>query len=264
MLASARYASKIIKASALIGDTRTLLTQWNLGSSVPENLARLHAENLLGKSSRSRLENVLPVFRQRYMADPAVLAGLVVLAHAGLPAPVLDTILLHLTLASDALLADCITDLLAPAYARGMRAITPLQVQNWVRAQVDAGKTERPWGPATVERVAQGLLATLRDFGVLHGKIHKYIAPPLVPVESFAFIALLRYRAGVVGERLLHDAAWGQLMLNELAVERSFVASHQEQLVEFYAAGRAVRISFPSVSPEEYAHALAQRAYSTA
>ena len=109
MLASARYASKIIKASALIGDTRTLLTQWNLGRSLPENLARLHAENLLGKSSRSRLENVLPVFRQRYMADPAVLAGLVVLAHAGLPAPVLDTILLHLTLASDALLATAIT-----------------------------------------------------------------------------------------------------------------------------------------------------------
>ena len=48
MPAPARYASKIIKASALIGDTRTLLTQWNLGSSVPENLARLHAENLLG------------------------------------------------------------------------------------------------------------------------------------------------------------------------------------------------------------------------
>ena len=36
---AARYASKIIKAGALLADTKTLLSHWNVALSVQENLA---------------------------------------------------------------------------------------------------------------------------------------------------------------------------------------------------------------------------------
>ena len=35
---STRYSSKIIKAGALIGDTKTLLSHWDLDASIDENI----------------------------------------------------------------------------------------------------------------------------------------------------------------------------------------------------------------------------------
>jgi hypothetical protein len=54
-----RYSSKIIKAGALLADTKTLLVHWNSAKSVQENLARMRQENRFGKASRSRVEDVL-------------------------------------------------------------------------------------------------------------------------------------------------------------------------------------------------------------
>jgi hypothetical protein len=74
---SPRYASKIIKAGALLSDTKTLLALWDRSASVAENLDRFQRENLFGKASRSRVEDILAIFRQRYLEDVAVLPALV-------------------------------------------------------------------------------------------------------------------------------------------------------------------------------------------
>src|SRR5262245_8352360 len=55
--AAALYTSKIIKAGALLADTKTLLAHWDLTASVPENLRRIRHQNLFGKASRSRVED---------------------------------------------------------------------------------------------------------------------------------------------------------------------------------------------------------------
>jgi hypothetical protein len=254
------YASKIIKAGALLADTKTLLNEWDEARTVAENLERFRHENLFGKASRSRVEDILAIFRQRYLADPELLRALLVLARSTMPAQSLDRILYLLTLRNDPLLHDVVADLLLPFYERGQQEITVADLTLWVRQQVAAGFTERAWGQETTERVAQGIAATLRDFGVLQGVLHKRIAAPFLPTDAFCFIALLRYRELQSGERLLRDPEWRLFFLPDLAVERMFVAAHQEHLLEYYAAGRVVRIEFPTLSLEEYARALAQRA----
>ena len=59
----ALYTSKIIKAGALIADTKTLLAHWNESVSVVENLKQFRRDNLFGKASRSRVEDILTIFR---------------------------------------------------------------------------------------------------------------------------------------------------------------------------------------------------------
>ena len=63
------YTSKIIKAGALLADTKTLLSHWDVDATVPENLDRISRENVFGKASRSRVEDILAVFRQRYLVE---------------------------------------------------------------------------------------------------------------------------------------------------------------------------------------------------
>ncbi len=256
-----RYASKIIKAGALLADTKTLLGEWDAARSINENLDRFRRENLFGKNSRSRVEDILAIFKQRYLGDAELLQALLVLGRANMPAQSFDRILYLLALHNDPLLHDAVAELLVPLYDRGQQEVALADLVRWIRTQVAAGFTERTWGHETIERVGQGIAATLRDFGVLQGVVHKRITPPFLPVDAFCFIALLRYRELQAGERLLRDSEWRLFFLPDIAVEREFVAAHQEHLLEYYAAGRVVRIEFPTTSLEEYARALTQRTY---
>ena len=47
------YTTKIIKAGALLSDTRVLLTHWDENVPVADNLERFLRQNLFGKTSRS-------------------------------------------------------------------------------------------------------------------------------------------------------------------------------------------------------------------
>jgi hypothetical protein len=91
--AHAPYTTKIIKAGALLADTKTLLAHWDLDSSVQDNLQRIQHENIFGKASRSRVEDILRIFRQRYLTEEAVTRALVVLVKNQFPASALDRIL---------------------------------------------------------------------------------------------------------------------------------------------------------------------------
>src|ERR1035437_800180 len=78
---SAPYSSKIIKAGALISDTKTLLSHWDVDASVEENINRVHRNNVFGKASRSRVKDILAIFRKRYLSERSVTKALVTLVR---------------------------------------------------------------------------------------------------------------------------------------------------------------------------------------
>src|SRR5688572_21684970 len=89
----ALYSSRIIKAGALLSDTRMVLENWDVGASLSDNLSRIHETNLLGKASRSRVSDVLAAFRRRYFGDPQLLQALAILAKGPISGDTLDRIL---------------------------------------------------------------------------------------------------------------------------------------------------------------------------
>lgn len=253
------YSTKIIHASALVADTRLLLASWDPAQSVPQNVQRVLAENVLAKTSRARLKKELAAFKQRYLSDPEITAALVALVQADAPAELLHPILYFLTTQADPLVGDCVTDLLAPMVAEGQREITTAEVTAWLLAVMRAGKTAGRWSPATAERVAHGLLATLRDLDIIAGKAKKFLQRPFLATGAFAFIAFLLHRAGRTGERLVTDATWARFLLSRHEVEQHFVAAEQDGLLHYHAAGRVVRVEFPAATPKEYVRVLADR-----
>jgi Putative inner membrane protein (DUF1819) len=255
----AKYSSKIIKAGALLPDTKLLLENWDEEVDVRTNLERVRQQNLFGKASRSRVEDILLILRQRYLKNPEILKALVALARGGMSAESLDRILYFQAARSDPLLHDLVTELLADWSTRSDREVRTSEVQNWVDEQVKAGNTERPWSFEVQRRVVQGLLATLRDFGVLEGSVKKRMVYVYLPIDAFAFIAFQLMREGRSGERLLNDSEWRLFFLPQGRAERFFLEAHQEGLLEYYAAGRVVRIDFPVKDLEDYAGFLAQR-----
>jgi hypothetical protein len=255
------YSSKIIKAGALISDTKTLLAHWHPSEIVAENTARLRRENVFGKSSRSRVEDIVAIFRQRYMGEPSVTSALACLAQSRLPSAVLDRLLYFHSARADSLLFDSVVEILQPMHDKGIVTVELPEVHAQLSKWVEQGKTTGHWSSATITRIAQGLLATLRDFGVLEGAVKKRITPPFLPDEATAYIAFYLNQHQPSGAKLVEQRDWQLFFLTPEVVERLLFEAHQKDLLEYHVAGTVTRLTFPARTLEEYADVIAQRAH---
>lgn len=260
-LSNTVYTSKIIKAGALLADTKTMLAQWDESLSVSENLNRFRRENIFGKASRSRIEDILIIFRQRFLTSESVTRSLVTFVHAGFPPEALDRILYFFAAQADLLLHDIVTEVLAHFHAVGKVDVTPLDIRTALTRWVSEGKMAGQWSENTLIRATRELLSTLRDFGVLQGANNKRLAPIYLPVEAFAYLAFYLQQHQPSGERLLDDPEWQLFFFSRHTVERFFLEAHQQHLLDYHAAGSIIRIAFPTTSLEEYAYALTQRSH---
>lgn len=251
-----KFTSRIIKAGALVTDSTILLAHWRSDQTPSENMDRLREENPFGKASRSRLADILPIFRRRYLFDPVIASSLALLVQRKFPSQPLKQLLFFYAVRADALLFSFVTEELWGRYRRGRRDLPTDEVIRLLEEWVDAGRTTTRWGRETIERVGQGLLATLRDFGILEGAVKKRLNPPPLTPSAFAFLAFSLANAGFSGGQLLAHPDWGIFFLDPNATERLFIAADQEGLLRFSAAGAVVRIDFPVSSLDDYARFL--------
>jgi hypothetical protein len=253
------YTSRIIKASALIADTKTLLASWDPEQDTSTNLEHARRTNLFGKASRSRVEDILNIFRQRYFDDPEVGNALSILVKGNVPGQWVDPLLYYYSVKNDqTLTSDCFGSNPSQTNEWLFRYISRAcyaQVRDWVAE----GKTTTEWGEKTTLRVAQNALAALRDFGVLQGKVNKTITPMYLPVEAFTYLAFEMWRHERSGEKVLGSEDWKLFFLPTQGVERFFLEAHQEKLLAYYAAGSIVRLEFPENNLVEMANALVER-----
>ena len=256
---SAPYTSRIIKAGALIGDTKTLLSHWRVDASVDENLKRLRRENVFGKASRSRVEDILAIFRQRYLTEESVTKALVTLVRQKFPTAALERLLYFHSARADKLLHDAVTEILVPMQARGLVDINMQNFRRSLAKRIDEGRTTGHWSEPTVTRIAQGLLSAIRDFGILQGAVNKRIAPAYFPIESFAYIVFYLKQHQPSGAKLIELADWKLFFLSREGVERLLFEAHQRDLLEYHVAGNVTRLTFPAETLEGYAHVLAKR-----
>ena len=256
---STSYTSKIIKAGALIADTKTLLSHWDVDASVDENINRVLRDNVFGKASRSRVEDILKIFRQRYLTEESVTKALVTLVRRKFPTAALEKLLYFHAARADQLLFDAVTELIVPMQAQGLLDINVQNFRRSIEKWVDEGKMGSRWSESTVVHTVQGLLSTLRDFGVLQGAVNKKIAPAHFPIASFAYIVFYLKQRQPSGAMLIELPDWKLFFLSREAVERYLFEAHQRNLLEYHVAGSVTRLTFPAETIEEYANVLAQR-----
>ena len=254
------YTARLTKSSALVAEMRRLVLEWDDTAGCGERLVR---QNVLASPTRSRSHDVITrAFIPRYVdSTPRDLwKPLAILERQGWPQQALLPLHYFAAASAEPVLWDFVVEFLAPRYATGHLDVSVEDARRFLsRAPADRFPKGR-WGESVTVRVAQGLLATLRDFGVLAGAVKKRITPIYLPVTSFAFLAKLRSDAGSLGRALLADPCWHLFYLGEAAAERLFVEAQQERLLAYNAAGSVIRVDFPARNLEDYADVIARRA----
>ena len=253
------YTAKIIKGGSLIADSKVLLSAWDSEASVDENLRTMQQKNTLGRASRSRVDDILRALQQRLLDDGDVTRALLTICRCQPTSASLVKLLYYHAARADQLLYDVVTEVLVQHHLAGTAQVQLADVVRPLQSWVRLGRTRGTWGESTVVRVAQGLLATLRDFGVLEGAVNKRIAPSYLPLHAFAYVAFYLLDELRSGERLLSSPDWRLFFLDRGAVERFLIEAQQHNLLEYHAAGDVTRITFPADSLSEYAHVLCGR-----
>jgi hypothetical protein len=251
--------SKIIKGGALVADSRLVLSSWDLEAGVDQNLRIMQEQNLLGRSSRSRVDDILRVLSQRFLDNRDVTGALVTICRCLPMSALLLKLLYYHAAKADRLIYHLVIEVLDRYHGTGTSKVRLADITDPLKSWVTEGRTGGTWGEATVVRVAQGLLAALRDFGVLEGRVSKRIAPSYLPLEAFAYVAFCLRDEVRSGERVLDSRDWKLFFLDRSAVERFFIEAQQHNLLEYHAAGGVTRITFPADSLSEYAHVLCGR-----
>ncbi len=267
MAASSRlYNSRVQKGGALIPEVRALLRVWDPEADTDELVEELTRRNFLGKSTRARMRDVLRrTFVPRYVNGMPSDAwrSLQPLERAGFPPDQMLSLLYYHAARSERLIYDFASEVVYDIYRAGLSEVPVQQALDFIARAVRDGRIDPAWSASVSLKVARGVLAALRDFGILEGRARKCIRPPSLAVPAFAYIAFCVKHQAASGQGTLCHRDWRLLLLDRGDVERLLVAAHQQDLLWYQAAGSVVRIDFPTDNLVEYAHALAERANPT-
>jgi hypothetical protein len=257
--------TNLIKSSGLLPDIALLISAWDEGKSVEENFDAAIRQNLFGKGSRKRVADILKVFRQRYLPNDGSAQAFRVFVGSTLPSEVTDRVVYYYTALAEPAMYDFVVEHLYPMYLRGERQVTIRNALDFLGEAIRQGRTMGKWeSENTRKRVAQGLLSTLRDCGVLSGMVHspeKILAPARLPTPAFAFIAFHLKRGEASGERLIRHRHWQLFFLGPQEVDGYFAEAAAQKLLTYQAAGSIIRIEFPTADYLEYAHALVRGSF---
>lgn len=160
---------------------------------------------------------------------------------------------------SEPLIRDFVLDVLWPKLAASSSEVPLSEVIRFIRHQPLEEFGGRRWSESVETKVARGLLAALRDFGILDGKSTKRLSGYGMPLAAFGFIAFILKMKSQSGHQLLHDSEWRLFFLSPHAVETYFIEAQQAKFLTYDAAGKVIRVGFPADTLEEYAHVVVQR-----
>jgi len=255
-----RYTSHLQKGGASISDMRHLVRIWSDNISWGKQRELLIQENILGKKSRARSIDVYQeLFVPRFLKGDPPEAWKIMkpLEMREAHLDILKPLYYWITARSESILYDFVTDEILGRSKSFDKFISVKETINWIEHKVS--KQGLSWSEAVTIRVAQGMLAALRDFGILEGKAKKKIAPIYIPIESFAYIAFALYSLGNTGEKLVVHPDWKLFLLQSPVVERLFLDAHQSKLLCYEAAGKIYRIEFYAHNMEDMANVVARR-----
>jgi hypothetical protein len=234
--------SNIQKGGALLDDARRVVDVWDLDQDTSWNLTHISEQNLLAKPSRARADDVLlRVLRPRLVEPgPHVIAALKQL----LPSPrgFADAYYFEAT-RDDALLAAFAEGPLFEWWERGRIGVDVESVLAWLADLADHGQTPL-WTETIRTKVARGLLAALRDFGILSGAVRKEFAPPSLSIAGFGYVAFRLHEDGASSRALFASRVWRRWLLDTARVTELFHEAERQGLLRYSSAGSAVRVDW--------------------
>jgi len=231
---------------------RQLVCQW---AEKPDHLAPgRFVKDILPKATQARANDTyVRAFYPRFIEGSPKNAWILCAAlEENLPTfEIARAFYYWLTARAEPILYRYVTDELFQQARSGIAEVTSVEVSDWIRRT--NAESDKTWSDIVSIKVAKGMLAALRDFGVLSGSSRKTISAAHLPLEGFCLIAFCLRT--IIGDHqdLSEHPDWRMFLLSPKGVDRLLLEAHQHSWLDYQAAGAVTRIEFPAESFEDYA-----------
>jgi Putative inner membrane protein (DUF1819) len=203
------YLPTLASKAALIEETRLFLVTYDQYNGLEATIQALLHNVLIQRSRRTR-DTIVTIIKSRLISwhpPDWVLHDLIAFAHE----PHLDALhaalLLHIP-RQDHLLYDFVQQVIVPHQERGEMRVLLSEVQTFFDAsQAEHGEISH-WSFETRLRLARGVLATLRDCGLLKGEVNKYLGLPVIPNHVVHHLIRLLKAENIPQEQLASHPDW--------------------------------------------------------
>lgn len=251
-------SSNISKRGALLDDSRQFVSLWDDDLSSAANLSLFNEQNLLGFPSQSRAVDVTMYALRPRFVDPGehVVPALRYLRDN--TAAFCDACYYEASRA-DQLLAAFAEGPLVRWYEEGRLGVNADLTEQWLD-ELERLEMAPVWSPSLKRRVAQGLLATLRDFRRLKGATkspNKEIVGPGISDGGFAYVAYRLHQRGASSRGLLNTPVWKWWLLDSTRIDQHMHRLAAQGLLYYARAGSSLRIDWRAESLVEVARAVA-------
>lgn len=254
------YTANMQKGGAMVTECVALLREWEPGTDPKDFAERVIRENVIGKTSRNRVRDLLSrIFFRRY--PPPVADLLHELITAGLPERDLHLLMLYQTALVDDLLYDFVTQHLFKLFIQGRVHLDATDATEFIRGLIQQGQIDPPWSDNIIVKTGRGLLATCRDFGLLEGHNRKQFVFVSLSQPVFLYVAYSLHERGVGTSQIFSHPDWRLFLLEEHQVERYFLIAHQSAGLNYEAAGGIRRIDWTWNDLRTCVRQLAEGAY---
>jgi len=140
----------------------------------------------------------------------------------------------------DRLTFDLVTDLVWSRWRSQSVVITVADVLEFLERASNAHPAVKKWRASTRTKLAQSILAGLRDFGVLRGIQRKQIQRPVISPEAVFHLLCVLLAEGLSGRAVLDAPDWHLFLWTEDDVAKALSDLSQRRWIRFEGAGRTV------------------------
>lgn len=252
---ASRISSTSIARGGLVHETYDALRAWDPSASKQANVALLRNGPAISAVSESWRKDIVTALSRRL--DPSERdASLVLLAKQGCNFDVWRPILLWHITRNEFLVRHFFMEFLFPRYVEGYRQLRADDLIPFLAHKSIQKRLKRPWQPPTLRRVANGLLQTAADFGLLTGVTGKAFVSYHLPEESFLYLLHAMADAEPNPRRLIDAADWRLYLMSTSDVERELLRLHQFRRLHYESAGSLAQLKLPCASSTDYARNL--------
>ncbi len=257
------YNCNLLKGGAVLDDIKILLKHWRNDTPQKVLTKELILKNVLGKKSRKRTADVI-----RYIFLPRYINGypknhwiyLKKLVEANVAIDIIKPLLYFFSALNEPLIFNFVLNVILPRYKKGILEVDTQDTFDYIRLGIKDSVILVKWSESVIKRVASGLFASLKEFGIIEGGKKRKVAFKLIPLPVFYYIAYFMYKKGITGRKIINHDYWKLFLLNQEEVERLFMETHQQKYLHYEEIGDLVRLDFFNDSFEEIVNVVIERA----
>jgi hypothetical protein len=237
------YSSRNTSKGALLTNAFTLFSAMRADGVRADALRDIALRGqLFPRASYENRQRIWDNLHYRYFAPavPWVSEGLANASVSGASSPDFRSMTYLYFALRDRLTFDLVTKLIWQRWRAQSMIVSVADVLEFIANEAANHPTVKLWRPSTRTKLAQSILAALRDFGLLRGVQAKEIQRPPVSAEAVFHLLCILVAEGRHGRAVIEAPDWRLFLWSEDDAAKALAELEQRRWIRFERGGRTV------------------------